>query len=117
MLYGGDVRYVVRARCGRGSGGVGRGVVIVRATSVARHECLEDLQEILEEVNVHEVGEARDATERGGQKRRRMRVFEHAEVQHEQELERLGVLEARMVSRFVGCRVSGCSGKISSWMD
>lgn len=58
VLYGGDVRCVMRAQRWRVCVPV-RGVLCA-----ARHEVLEDLQEVLEEVDVHQVRELGDAAQR-----------------------------------------------------
>ena len=65
---------------------------------VLRHEALQNLQQVLEEIDVHEVRKSCDSAQRRGKQRRRFWIFEHAEVEHEQQLEGFGVLNQHRLS-------------------
>lgn len=60
----------------RNVGTAGCGVVaFIERVRVPGHQLLKDLQEVLEKVDIDEVGESCDASERGGKQRRGMRIF------------------------------------------
>ena len=59
---------------------------------IACHECLENLQEIFEEIDVHQMREFGYTAQRRREERRRPWIFQDAEVEHEEQLERLRVL-------------------------
>lgn len=71
--------------------GLGLGV-LVRCPG---DEILEDLHEVLEEIDVHQVRVSRDAPQRGREKRRRLRVFQNPKVENKEELECLRLLYRR----------------------
>ena len=81
-----------------------RGATGLERVSFLSHQPLQDLHQVLEEIDVDQVGEPGDASQRRRQQRRRVRVLEDPEVQHEQELERLRLLSTGVSASVVRWR-------------
>lgn len=60
---------------------------------VPGHQLLEHLHQVLEKINVDQMGKSRDAPQRCRQERGRMRILQDAEIQHKKQLQRLGLLD------------------------